>query len=32
MCLSWGFIAVKRLHDHEKSYKGKHLIEAGLQF
>ena len=25
------FIAVKRLHDHNNSYKGKHLIGAGLQ-
>jgi hypothetical protein len=27
-----GFIAVKRHHDQGSSYKGKHLIEAGLQF
>jgi hypothetical protein len=26
------FIAVKRHHDHGLSYKGKHLIGAGLQF
>ena len=26
------FIAMKRCHDHGNSYKGKHLIEAGLQF
>lgn len=26
------FIAVKRHHDHSNSYKGKHLIGAGLQF
>ena len=30
-CLSLGFIAVKRHHDHGNSYKGKHLIGAGLQ-
>jgi hypothetical protein len=27
-----GFIAVKRQHDQGNSYKGQHLIEAGLQF
>jgi hypothetical protein len=31
MCLSLGFIAVKRHHDQGKSYIGKHLIGAGLQ-
>ena len=31
-CLSEGFIAVKRHHDHSNSYKGKHLVGAGLQF
>ena len=25
-------VAVKRHHGHGNSYKGKHLIEAGLQF
>ena len=30
-CLSWGFIAVKRCHDHGNCYKGKHLIGSGLQ-
>jgi hypothetical protein len=25
-------MALKRGHDHTNSYKGKHLIEAGLQF
>lgn len=25
-------IAAKRYHDHINSFKGKHLIEAGLQF
>ena len=29
-CLSLGFIAVKRHHDQGNSYKGKHLIGAGL--
>ena len=29
-CLSEGFIAVKRHHDHSISYKGKHLVGAGL--
>ena len=29
-CLS--FIAVKRHHNHDNTYKGKHLIGAGLQF
>ena len=28
---SLGFIVVKRHHDHGNSYKGKHLIGAGLQ-
>ena len=32
LCLSSGFIAVKRHHDQGNSYKGKHLIGAGLQF
>ena len=31
-CLRQCFIAVKRHHDHDNSYKGKHLIGAGLQF
>ena len=31
-CPSWGFIAVKRHHDHSNSYKRKHLIGACLQF
>lgn len=26
------FTAVKRRHDHRNSYKGRHLIEAALQF
>jgi hypothetical protein len=30
-CLSLGFIAVKRQHDRGNSYKGQHLIGAGLQ-
>ena len=30
-CLSLGFIAAKRHHDQDNSYKGKHLIGAGLQ-
>jgi hypothetical protein len=28
----WGFIAMKRHHDHGNSYKGKHLIGAGSEF
>ena len=32
LCLSLGFIAVKRHHDQGNSYKGKHLTGAGLQF
>jgi hypothetical protein len=32
VCLFVFFIAVKRHHDHNNSYKGKHLIGAGLQF
>ena len=31
-CLNQCSIAVKRHHDHGKSYKGKPLIGAGLQF
>ena len=31
-CLSQGFITVKKHHDHSNSYKGKHLMGAGLQF
>jgi hypothetical protein len=31
-CLSLGFTGVKRHHDQGNSYKGKHLIGAGLQF
>ena len=31
-CLSHHPIDVKRHHDYGNSYKGKHLIEAGLQF
>jgi hypothetical protein len=31
MCLSQGFTAVNRHHDQGKSYKGQHLIGAGLQ-
>jgi hypothetical protein len=30
-CLSWGTTAVNRHHDQGKSYKGQHLIVAGLQ-
>ena len=29
--LSWSSIVVKRHHDHSNSYKGKHLVGAGLQ-
>jgi hypothetical protein len=31
-CLRLGFIAVKRYHDQDNSYKGKHLIGACLHF
>jgi hypothetical protein len=31
-CLRQCFIAVKSHRDHDNSYKGKHLIGAGLQF
>ena len=31
MCLSQGFNAMNRHHDQGKSYKGQHLIGAGLQ-
>ena len=31
-CFSQCSIAVKRHHGHSDSYKGKHLIGAGLQF
>ena len=30
--LSKGFVTVKRHHDQDNSYKGKHLIGNGLQF
>ena len=30
-CLNLGFVAVKRHHDQGNTYKGKHLIGAGLQ-
>jgi hypothetical protein len=30
-CLSQGFTAENRHHDHGKSYKGQHLIGAGLK-
>ena len=30
--LSQGFVTVKRYHDQDNSYKGKHLIGACLQF
>lgn len=31
-CLSQGFTAEKRHHDHSKSYKRQHCIGAGLHF
>lgn len=31
-CLSFSFTAVKRHHYWDSSYKGRHLIEVGLQF
>ena len=31
-CFSQGLYAMKRHHDHGNSYKGKHLIRAGLPF
>ena len=31
-CISHRPTAAKRHHDHGNSYKGKHLIEAGLEF
>ena len=32
VCISQNFTAVNRHHDQGKSYKGQHLIGAGLQF
>jgi hypothetical protein len=31
LCVSYGFVAVKRSPDQGNSYKGKHLTEADLQ-